>query len=64
MEGSLKRILLAAALLGLLMPVAAAQAEPVQEFSYQLKDVKPDGRFTVVFTSRTYDTTGGIPPVP
>jgi hypothetical protein len=63
MEGKLKRILLAAALLGLLVPLATAQAEPVQEFSYQVKDVKPDGRFTVVFSSRTYDTTGGIPPV-
>jgi hypothetical protein len=59
----LKRILLAAALLGLLVPLATAQAEAVQEFSYQVKDVKPDGRFTVVFSSRTYDTTGGIPPV-
>jgi hypothetical protein len=59
----LKRILVAAALLGLLIPAAIAQAEAVQEFSYQLKDVKPDGRYTVVFSSRTYDTTGGIPPV-
>jgi hypothetical protein len=59
----LKRILLAFAVLAVLIPIAAAQAEPVQEFSFQLKDVKPDGRFTVVFTSRTYDTTGGIPPV-
>lgn len=63
MEGSLKRILLAAALLGLLIPAAIAQAEAVQEFSYQLKDVKSDGRYTVVFSSRTYDTSGGIPPV-
>jgi hypothetical protein len=62
MEGSLKRILLAAALLGLLIPAAIAQAEAVQEFSYQVKDVKPDGRYTVVFSSRTYDTTGNIPP--
>jgi hypothetical protein len=60
----LKRILLAGALLGLLVPLAAAQAEPVQEFSYQVKDVKPDGRFSVVFSSRTYDTTGNIPPPP
>jgi hypothetical protein len=59
----LRKILLAAALLGLLVPAAIAQAEAVQEFSYQLKDVKPDGRYTVVFSSRTYDTTGGIPPV-
>ena len=58
----MKKILIAAALLGLFVPLAAAQAEAVQEFSYQLKDVKPDGRYTVVFSSRTYDTTGGIPP--
>ena len=45
------------------MPIAVAQADAVQEFSYQLKDVKPDGRFTVVFSSRTFDTSGGIPPV-
>jgi hypothetical protein len=61
--GNVKRILLAAVLLGLLIPAALAQAEAVQEFSYQLKDVKPDGRFTVIFSSRTYDTSGGIPPV-
>lgn len=59
----MKKILIAAALLGLLVPIATAQAEAVQEFSYQVKDVKSDGRFTVVFSSRTYDTTGGIPPV-
>ena len=46
-----------------MVPISVAFAEPVQEFSFQLKDVKPDGRFTVVFTSRTYDTTGGVPPV-
>jgi hypothetical protein len=57
-----KRILVAVAVLAVLVPVAVAQADPVQEFSFQLKDVKPDGRFTVVFTSRQYDTTGGIPP--
>ena len=59
----MKRILVAFALLGLLIPLAVAQAEPVQEFNFQLRDIKPDGRFTVVFTSRTYDSTGGIPPV-
>jgi hypothetical protein len=58
----LKRILVAFAVLAVLVPIAVAQAAPVQEFSFQLKDVKPDGRFTVVFTSRQYDTTGGIPP--
>jgi len=63
MEANLKRILLAFAVLAVLLPIAIAQAEPVQEFSFQLKDVRPDGRFTVVFTSRTFDTTGGIPPI-
>src|ERR671931_2031222 len=59
----MKRISIAAALLALLVPLAVAQAAVVQQFSFQLKDVKPDGRFTVVFTSRTFDDTGGIPPV-
>jgi hypothetical protein len=60
----LKRILLAAAVLAVLaIPVTIANAAVSQEFSFQLKDIKPDGRFTVVFTSRTFDTTGGIPPV-
>jgi hypothetical protein len=59
----LRKILLAAAVLALLVPVAAAQADPVQEFSFQLKDIKRDGRFTVVFSSRSYDTTGGQPPL-
>jgi hypothetical protein len=59
----LKRILLAlAALAALAVPVSIANAAVSQEFSFQLKDVKPDGRFTVVFTSRTFDTSGGIPP--
>jgi hypothetical protein len=59
----LKRTLFAAALLAVLIPVGLAQADAVQEFSYQIKDVKKDGRFTVVFSSRTYDSNGGIPPV-
>jgi hypothetical protein len=59
----MRKIAFAAALLGLLVPIAAAQATVVQEFTFQLKDVKPDGRFTVVFTSRTFDNTGAIPPV-
>jgi hypothetical protein len=60
---ALRKTLFAAALLALLVPVAIAQADAVQEFSYQLKDVTKDGKFTVVFSSRTYDTNGGIPPV-
>jgi hypothetical protein len=58
-----KKLVLAISLLALLVPAGAAQAAAVQEFDYQLRDIKPDGRFTAVFTSRTYDDTGGIPPV-
>jgi hypothetical protein len=48
---------------GLLAAICAtAQAEVVQEFNYQLKDVKPYGGFTVVFGLRSYDTTGAPPP--
>lgn len=59
----MRKILLALLPLALLASVGIAQAEPVQEFSFQLRNVKPDGRFTVVFTSRTFDTTGAIPPI-
>jgi hypothetical protein len=58
----MKRIVLASSVLALLVP-AAALAYPVQEFSFQVKDIKPDGRFTVIYSSRTYDSSGGIPPV-
>jgi hypothetical protein len=57
----MKRIVFASSVLALLVP-AAALAYPVQEFSFQVKDIKPDGRFTVIYSSRTYDSTGGIPP--
>src|SRR3954468_18346475 len=40
-----------------------AFAEPVQEFNVQLKDIKPDGRYVVVFTANAYDTTGEQPPL-
>jgi hypothetical protein len=58
----MKRIVFASAVLALLVP-AAALAYPVQEFSFQVKDIKPDGRFTVIYSSRTYDSSGGIPPM-
>jgi hypothetical protein len=58
----MKRIVFASAVLGLLVP-AAALAYPVQEFSAGAKDIKPDGRFTVFYSSRTYDSSGGVPPV-
>ena len=58
----MKRIVSAFAVLALLVP-AAALASPVQEFSFQVKDIKPGGRFTVIYSSRTYDSSGGIPPM-
>lgn len=60
----MKRIVLAACTLCALMIPAGVQAEPAQEFSFQLTDVRPDGGFTVVYTSRNYDTTGVVPPSP
>jgi hypothetical protein len=44
-----------------LAPVAAA--EPIQEFNVQIKDIKPGGQYTVVFTANSYDTTGEPPPL-
>jgi hypothetical protein len=58
----MRRILFAFAGLVLLVP-AVALAYPVQEFSAGVKDTKPDGRFTFVYSSRTYDSSGGVPPV-
>ena len=57
----MKRILLALTVLALLVP-AASLANPVEEISYELKDVKPDGRFTTIVSYRGYDSSGGIPP--
>src|SRR5829696_10374605 len=58
-----KLLLLALAGLALAAP-AAAVAEPVQQFSFQVKDLKPGGRFTLIFTARSFDTTGAVPPSP
>jgi hypothetical protein len=41
--------------------VAVAQGAVVQEFGFQVKDVKADGRYTVIFDSRSYDSSGGVP---
>ena len=59
----MKRILVSALLLALLSSAPIAQAEPVQEFNVQLKDVKPDGRYTIVFTANSFDTSGEPPPL-
>jgi hypothetical protein len=59
--GEMKRILFALTVLALLVP-AAALASPVEEISYELKGVKPDGRFTAIVSYRSYDSSGGVPP--
>ncbi|MCU0313786.1 MAG: hypothetical protein MUC84_06965 [Solirubrobacteraceae bacterium] len=58
------RMLAALASLTVLVALTApaAGAAPVQEFGVQLKDVRSDGRFSVVFTANAYDTTGEPPP--
>jgi hypothetical protein len=56
-----KRIIAALVVLASLSAVALAQAVVVQEFSFQVKDIKKWGAYTVVFTSRSYDPSGGIP---
>ena len=57
----MKRIVAALVVLASLSAVAMAQAVVVQEFSFQVKDIKSYGAYTVVFSSRSYDPTGGIP---
>lgn len=60
---ALKHVLRGTVLLALLVfGAVGAKAAPVQEFGVQLKDITPTGRFTVVFTSNSFDTTGGPPP--
>lgn len=53
------RTLFAALLLLLTLGTATAAADPVQQFDVQLKNVTPEGRFGVVFTSNSFDTSGG-----
>jgi hypothetical protein len=57
----LKKVVVALTLLASLGVVVAAQGEVVQDFSFQIKDIKPGGRFTVVFNSHSYESSGGIP---
>jgi hypothetical protein len=56
-----KRFAGALVVLGVLGAAGLAQGAVVQEFNFQLKDINLDGRFTVVFSSRSYDPNGGIP---
>ena len=57
----MRKVVAAAALLAVLCAAAVAHGAVVQNFNFQLKDVKPDGRFTVVFSSQSYDPSGAIP---
>ena len=57
----MKRIVAALTVLACLGAVAVAQGVVIQEFSFQLKDVKAWGGYTVVFNSRSYEPSGGIP---
>ena len=52
----------AAALLACGLGAGAASAEPVQQFGVQLKNVTADGRYSVVYTSNAFDTSGEAPP--
>lgn len=60
----MRKVLPAAIVLAALVAAAHASAEPVQEFSFEIRDVSSGGRFTVAYTSRNYDTTGAVPPSP
>jgi hypothetical protein len=43
---------------------AVALAEPVNLFNFHVTNIKPGGRFTLLFHAQTFDTTGGVPPTP
>lgn len=58
----MKKTFLLLTLLMSLLISAVAQAEPVEEFGFRIKDIKSDGRYTLDFSSRSYDTTGDQPP--
>jgi hypothetical protein len=59
----LKRALRGCALLVVLaFGATVALADPVQQFDVQVKDITAGGRYSVVFTSNSFDTTGGPPP--
>ena len=62
-ERTVKFFVLALAGLALGAP-AVAQAEPVNQFNFQVTNIKSGGRFTLLFHAQTFDTTGGVPPTP
>jgi hypothetical protein len=66
-ESAVKKIRLAAVAIAAGAACAAAgptaaQAEPIQSFTFQLENTTADGRFTAIFTSRSFDTTSAPPP--
>ena len=60
-----KVTLLVLAIAGLVLSVpAVAMAEPVNLFNFQVTNIKPGGRFTLLFHAQSFDSTGGVPPSP
>ena len=60
-----KVTLLVLALAGLALSApAVAMAEPVSQFNFQITNIRPGGRFTLLFNAQLFDTTGGVPPTP
>ena len=57
----MKKLVAAIATLAILVTAAVAQGVVVQEFSFQIKDIKSWGGYTVVFNSRSYEPSGGDP---
>ena len=60
-----KVTLLVLALAGLALAApAVVQAEPHSDFTFQVTNIKPGGRFTLFFHAVMFDTTGAVPPTP
>src|SRR6185436_14765992 len=60
-----KVTLVVLALVGLALTApAVVQAEPINRFNFQVTNIKPGGRFTLLFHAQSFDTTGGVPPSP
>jgi hypothetical protein len=57
-----RKLIVAATALAMLVIPVVVHAEPVQQFHFQVTGIKPDGRFTLLFLARTFDTTGNPPP--